>query len=163
MTAVCSLCRIEKPLHEFDPGSKKNGRSSACIPCARARSRRYYAANPAKYASIQREKNKNPAVRKWRRDWARIYYQKTRTEMLAAYGCVCSCCGETETKFLTLEHLRQDGAAHRRRLGSPANVMFWLKNNGWPKDGFTLKCWNCNTASYFHGGCPHETTKQEGS
>lgn len=102
----------------------------------------------------------------WSRDYQRkpkqvadkkARYWKIRLELLAAYGGFCTCCGETEWKFLTLEHLAGDGKAHRKAAGGARNSWKDLKNRGWPKDKYTLLCWNCNTAKRFGQECPHAT------
>ena len=33
--------------------------------------------------------------------------------VLDHYGRACSCCGETEPAFLTIDHVNNDGAEHR--------------------------------------------------
>jgi hypothetical protein len=75
--------------------------------------------------------------------------------MLAAYGGRCSCCGETETAFLTLEHLNGDGAAHRREVH---DAVADLRRRGWPKGEHTVLCMNCNWARRV-GRCPHEMAR----
>jgi len=42
---------------------------------------------------------------------------KLRQEFLNAYGNRCTCCGEAEPAFLTVEHLARDGHQHRSRVG----------------------------------------------
>mgnify|MGYP001584267129 FL=1 len=89
-------------------------------------------------------------------------YYRIRAEFLEAYGGRCSCCGESEPRFLTIEHLRGDGEIHRRSLGrgigrGRASAVYQdLKRRGWPKDGYTIMCWNCNMARRFGRGCPHQ-------
>lgn len=90
----------------------------------------------------------------------RAYRQNLRQEMFEAYGASCSCCGETESVFLSLEHLNGDGAEHRRQFGERGNsdgTLRDLKRRGWPKDGYTVLCFNCNMGKAINGGkCPHE-------
>lgn len=77
--------------------------------------------------------------------------------MLDAYGRKCVCCGETEEAFLTLEHVNRDGAAHRRQV---QGAIYWdLKRRGWPKDGYTVLCMNCNWARRNGDPCPHELAR----
>jgi hypothetical protein len=73
-------------------------------------------------------------------------------------GVVCACCGETEFSMLTIDHINQDGAAHRREVSTALSKIFaWLKQHGWP-DGYRVLCFNCNIASYRNGGvCPHKS------
>lgn len=80
---------------------------------------------------------------------------RLRAELLAAYGgrCVCPRCPETNPDFLTLEHINGGGRAHRKEVGSHSYAD--LRRRGWPQDGYTLLCWNCNAGSRFTGICPH--------
>lgn len=80
---------------------------------------------------------------------------RVRAAVLAAYGGRCACCGEDETRFLTIDHVNNDGATHRREIGSGA-LYWWLAKNGYPA-GYRLLCWNCNCGRALNGGiCPHE-------
>lgn len=96
----------------------------------------------------------------------RDYKRRLKAEMVAAYGGRCECCGEAEITFLTLEHVNRDGADHKRRLGTNGGHAIWLdlKKRGWPKDGFTLLCWNCNCSTKNGAACAHkcQTTYQPG-
>lgn len=87
------------------------------------------------------------------------YRDRTRDALFAAYGgYVCACCGETERQFLTLDHVNNDGAAHRRALGGQCgmrHVYADLKRRGFPP-GYQVLCFNCNLGRARNGGvCPH--------
>lgn len=78
--------------------------------------------------------------------------------MLAAYGGSCECCGETEPKFLALDHIHGGGNKHRKLIGTGATKMeLYLRKLGWPKDQYRVLCHNCNSAEGFYGECPHRT------
>lgn len=83
---------------------------------------------------------------------------KLRSEMVEAYGGACSCCGEREVGFLTLEHVNGDGAKHRESLRTLGGYAVWrdLKKRGWPTDGYTILCWNCHMATCWGRTCPHQ-------
>lgn len=53
----------------------------------------------------------NPKTEEGRRLRKRLF-----TGALDHYGAKCSCCGETEVCFLTIEHLENDGMAHRKKF-----------------------------------------------
>lgn len=72
-----------------------------------------------------------------------------------AYGGKCACCGENKIEFLTIAHLNNDGAMHRREIGGSNQLHSWIRRNGYPKD-FTVLCFNCNTADFYYGQCPHK-------
>lgn len=81
-----------------------------------------------------------------------------------AGGERCACCGETEPLFLTLDHIADDGADHRRAISgknggaSYRAIAGWMKRHGWPVI-FQVLCMNCNMGKARNGGvCPHTTT-----
>lgn len=81
--------------------------------------------------------------------------RKLREEVITAYGSKCVCCGEDESVFLVLDHINNDGAAHRKEIGKGGSMYRWIKRNGFPKDLFQILCWNCNAAKSILGRCPH--------
>src|ERR1051326_154650 len=87
----------------------------------------------------------------------RRYAAERKKRVLAAYGGKCTCCGETEPKFLTIDHVKGHGNEHRRALGLRGYRFYrWLEKEGWPP-GYTVLCFNCNCGRYFNGGvCPHK-------
>lgn len=78
-----------------------------------------------------------------------------KIEAFEAYGgAICNCCGESQEKFLTLDHINNDGNNHRKSVGR-TSVLSWLKANSYP-DGFQVLCFNCNMGKHLNGGiCPH--------
>jgi hypothetical protein len=84
------------------------------------------------------------------------YRQKVRDEVFRNYGgATCSCCGETERDFLTIDHINEDGARHRREVVRSGAFYQWLKSHNFPP-GFQVLCWNCNHSKHFHGECVHK-------
>lgn len=85
------------------------------------------------------------------------YHRSLKRKILAAYGQKCVCCGETKYEFLCLDHVRNDGARDRKRLGSGMTsgalyrLIIRLK---YPKK-YQIMCHNCNMALGFFGYCPH--------
>jgi len=79
-------------------------------------------------------------------------------------GPMCACCGESEILFLSIDHINEDGAEHRRKLGKRygwSGFYSWLKQNNFPT-GFQVLCHNCNIAKHRNGGiCPHKTQLRE--
>ena len=67
----------------------------------------------------------------------------------------CACCGEKEFKFLTIDHINNDGGKHRKIIrGGGTAIYKWLRRNYFP-DGFQILCYNCNCAKGFYRKCPH--------
>ena len=79
-----------------------------------------------------------------------------KRDVIEAYGGKCSCCGEAEPRFLTIDHINGDGRQHRREVGRGYKLYDWLTRQGYPRDGFRLLCFNCNCARGQFGTCPHE-------
>lgn len=88
--------------------------------------------------------------------------QRLRDQILSAYGNACTCCGETRPQFLHVDHVYNDGAAHRKRdkLHSGYAFYIWLRKHDFPKDRFQILCANCNLAKAKYGICPHELERQ---
>lgn len=84
------------------------------------------------------------------------YRKKLRNEMLANYGYHCDCCGEACPEFMTLEHIGNTGAEHRRFYGSLTAELIDLRRRGWPQDKYKILCMNCNWATRYGEICPHK-------
>lgn len=125
---------------------------------AREQARR--AADPAfqmRQREYMRERRTDAEFSQRQRDNARRARVALKAEMIAAYGGCCSCCGESETTFLTLEHLNGDGREHRAAAGTTDRMLLDLKRRGWPTDKYTVLCFNCNMGKSVNGGiCPHQ-------
>ena len=90
----------------------------------------------------------------------REYIRRLKGEVFNAYGgAFCSCCGESHWEFLSIDHIDNNGAAHRKEIGS-VNIYNWLKSNGFPP-GFQVLCFNCNLARGFYGYCPHDKENKQ--
>ena len=66
----------------------------------------------------------------------------------------CACCAQDEVLFLTIDHVKDDGAAHRRQTRN-ANIYSWIVRQGFPP-GFQILCITCNLAKGWYGRCPHK-------
>jgi hypothetical protein len=126
-----------------------------------AQGKRYRDANKEKIN--ERRKKSYEANRPKRLSQARASGKRRhkilKLEIIENYGGKCTCCGEANYFFLTIDHIDNKGAQHRREVGTQAGRQFykWLKNNGFPKDNFQLLCFNCNSGKQLNGGiCPHE-------
>lgn len=100
------------------------------------------------------------------RDSKRRLFLPRKLEALRRYGDGrCACCGETDYRFLTLDHANKDGAAHRTDLGgtprlSSTTFIHRLAALGWPAvPGLRVLCANCHMAIDLWGGCPHQEAR----
>jgi hypothetical protein len=96
------------------------------------------------------------------RDIVRRTKDKLRDEVFRAYGgYCCACCGETERRFLSIDHVNGGGQRHRKAIGG-GSLYTWLRVNGFPP-GFQVLCHNCNLGKTLNRGiCPHQP-KRAGS
>lgn len=100
-----------------------------------------------KYYADNREKRlKYTNERRW----------EQRKLIIEAYGGKCVCCGETEFKFLSLDHIHGGGTKERREGISGFTQYLNIIRNGFPKDKYQILCYNCNMAKGFYGKCPHQ-------
>jgi hypothetical protein len=95
--------------------------------------------------------------RQWYLEQAKEGYLKAKMKVVTAYGGKCVCCGESIVEFLSVDHIRGDGAKQRRELKMSGGGQFyyWLINHNYPKD-FQVLCMNCNHAKGTNGVCPHQ-------
>jgi hypothetical protein len=103
---------------------------------------------------MYREQNRDKHIA-----YHRAKYHATRKLVLEHYsnGVIeCACCGEKEYRFMTIDHVNNDGAEHRKTVGSKY-ICSWLIQNNFP-DGFQVLCANCNQAKRngTMGICPHK-------
>jgi hypothetical protein len=84
--------------------------------------------------------------------------QELRLRLLVHYGggaARCVCCLESESMFLSIDHIANNGADHRREIGVDA-LHRWLEKNNYP-EGYQTMCMNCNWGKHRNGGiCPHK-------
>ncbi len=83
---------------------------------------------------------------------------KVKVEAINHYGGKCACCGTTRVEFLCIDHINNDGAEHRRKIGRYP-MPRWLKQHGYP-EGYQVLCWNCNSAKQILGRCTCQDDKR---
>ena len=127
-----------------------------CIPCSNKRTNEW----------ARRTGKRRDGSRRWRaahleqdREIKRNYFRKLKLDVIHAYGDRCVCCGISEPRALSIDHIKNDGAAHRRELGKDRSdqraVYLWLRKNGYPPGIVQVMCMNCNTAKAWYGACDH--------
>lgn len=117
-----------------------------------AKNRRWYKANSGKVLASQRIYRKlHPEIIK-----ATVKRSKRslRLEILSEYGHRCVCCGENREPFLTIEHIGGGGESHRKSVNG--EVYRDIRKQGFPKDKYSILCWNCNCSTRFGKLCPHK-------
>jgi hypothetical protein len=190
---TCSKCGIEKPEEDFyKAATTLDGRHPWCKSCHKAWSREWAKKNPEKRRESSRRSHaknrekRNAAYKEYAKQHPAIvraaqkrwdernpeyrarkvaeYRARDRDAAFMAYGGFrCACCGEMQPMFLTIDHVNNDGAMHRKIVGGKGGSSFfqWLRRNKYPP-GFQVLCRNCNWGKHVNGGvCPHQ--RSEGS
>jgi hypothetical protein len=82
--------------------------------------------------------------------------ERLRMIVLEHYGKRCACCGETGSRFLTIDHKNNDGSTKRKRQGGFGLSFYkWIITHAFPED-LQILCWNCNCGRHLNNGrCPH--------
>lgn len=161
---ACTQCGLIKPISDFyiNKGGKRPGLvASECKVCKRRYGKRHYHNDAGRKARVLK--------------WSSLRYEEIKTQVFDYYGNKCACCGESEPMFLTIDHIDNDGAQHRKimarncktenayRFQGGKKTYYWLIKNGFPA-GFQVLCSNCNHGKHRNGGvCPHVTKASEGS
>ena len=89
-------------------------------------------------------------------------YRELRRVILLELGGACYCCGLADLRFLTVDHINNDGKDHRKLSnGTTKNGYFLLleiQKEGVPKDRYQAACYNCNCARNLTPSktCPHQ-------
>lgn len=123
------------------------------------------------YAEVEKARRQNPEVReqmlernrKWRktpkaiesrREKAKENYLKLREKFFEMYGKFCSCCGESQPEFLSLEHKQGQPVGRKNK----ENTLQATKRavSEYRPDLFEVLCHNCNQAQKFGAVCPHK-------
>ncbi len=184
---ICTRCKEEKPETDFWFSKRLERLTQPCNECrkaaradwkarnaekVKAANRTWQLANPDRVkAAMKRYQERNPGLAakrtaEWRannREWALAAQRKVNADrkrrVYEAYGgFICACCGETEEAFLSIDHVNNDGAEHRRQVDR-RNMYKWLDKNGFP-EGYQILCMNCNFGKARNGGiCPHVSLK----
>ncbi len=161
MTKTCTKCGTEKETTDFyvhpDRRPRKSGKagptgfSSWCKQC--------YCDKTAEWSAKHKTKERVAFWEGSRRD----VKKRIKDAVFGAYGgYVCACCGETEARFMSIDHVNNDGAKWRKetlgsRLATGWQTYRWLFNNSFP-EGYQVLCMNCNFGKRMNGGiCPHQT------
>lgn len=90
------------------------------------------------------------------REAQKRYRDRWRDAAYAAYGGVCSCCGEDDWRFLTIDHV--NGLQGEKRVWT-GTLYKLLRDLGYPPS-YALLCFNCNIGRARNGGvCPHQDVR----
>jgi hypothetical protein len=156
---TCTKCRGIDAIRRYH--ARRNAMTADELSALRAAiNARQTAARRAKLASMSAEEEKEYRERINAGNAERRY--AARDAAYRAYGGYrCACCGETERAFLSIDHVHNDGAEHKRRfnLRTGEQLYRWLARHKFPP-GFQILCMNCQWGKRNNNGiCPHQTSK----
>ena len=145
---ICCTCRTPKSISLFHKDrTSPDGYSYSCKECANKRTLLYY------------KKNRNARLA-----YIKGYRNGEKMEVLRHYSgdpphCQCQYgCPETLIQFLSIDHINNDGAKHRKSIfkrSRGGQMYHWLIVHNFPP-GFQVLCHNCNFGKHINGGiCPH--------
>ena len=121
--------------------------------------RDWYQKNKERINAIQKkyyEENKKQKSESGRKYRQRI--RKMAIEHCSNGTNKCNCCEEKIYEFLTIDHMNNNGAQHRKEIKGNS-LYIWLYKNNYPP-GYQVLCMNCNFSKGKYGYCPHERSKQ---
>jgi hypothetical protein len=141
---ICRKCGVEKTLGEFRRHRPGYPLSYTCIECwdntkdGKCRRCGGFLVDGKCQRCKEADKRK---------------HQKIRVAVLRFFGNKCACCGISESIFLTLDHVNNDGNEHRRKVGQNRiyRLAYYDIMKGTQPVGLQLLCWNCNSAKHIYG------------
>jgi hypothetical protein len=143
----CSKCgAVDVPFSERKDRIEQS--SSWCNPCCAKHRRDKYAEDLEYRERCKREQRENNL--------------RLKLRVFEAYGgCYCTCCGEDDHNFLTLDHKKNNGGKRRTALSKSGAAYYrYLATNNFPdKEDYQVLCFNCNCARSHKinkGICPHQ-------
>lgn len=181
MKKQCSICgEIKEIIYFYRNKKAKNGYQKHCKQCHNKMSFDWWHKNIDKRREISRKSAKifrakyPQKIKEQRKKYYELYgekYKKNSRERLLKfkkiviekYGGKCICCGESDYRFLCLDHKNNNGNQYRKK-GIARNLIYWAYKNNFP-NSLQLMCFNCNFGRAFFGGkekiCPHKLRVQD--
>ena len=102
----------------------------------------YLLRHPEKHEELNEKKRKNRA--------------EIKNSIINHYGGMCICCGLKDIDILSIDHINNDGAKHRKITISSGTPFYeWIIDNNFPAD-LQILCLNCNKSKGSYGYCPHQ-------
>ncbi len=166
---LCKHCKLDRPIDDFNKAFGSGNHYGKCRTCrnSRVKERRMLPEMKDKrkiearkrYVLNKEEILKNTSKyyfknRKRRLQQSKEINRKLREDVLLIYGNKCVCCDESTFEFLTIDHVNNDGARHRKKVSS-TKLYRELRTYGTVNPNYQLLCWNCNITKAKYKKCPH--------
>lgn len=100
----------------------------------------------------------DPAWYEYRRRTANAYTARLRNSAHAILGDRCACCGIARRVFLSIDHVNNDGASHRRETKNQQQFYRSIVGDPDARSKYQILCHNCNMAKAIEENhtCPEE-------
>lgn len=120
--------------------------------------------NQKRWSEILRKSDKkrenDPKRKLFQNGCRRRGHHRNKIKVLKLYGLKCAYCGEDRYELLTVDHINNDGAKHRKtkeykRL-NVGGMYGYLAKSEFRPDLYQILCHNCNSAKYYYKISPTE-------
>ena len=136
----CKKCERDKPLSDFPIYCREpERRRHECNRCLRVRMNNHYydnvedrRAKTAKRYAKAPSRGWTPEQKQRRQETQREVTDRMRSLVYHQYGNRCSCCGEDNPLFLTIDHVNNDGHKLRSQHGMSSTLYRWIIKNDFP-------------------------------
>lgn len=158
MKKKCYRCKTVRDIKDFYRSKdRKDGVQASCKKCSSLIGKGFYKKHKDRKSSYY--KNQREIFPEKYVDYnkkRKIQRREKKIFVINKYGGKCSCCGEKEIIFLSVDHKDNDGAIHRKSIGGSSYIYDWIIRNNFPSS-IQVLCHNCNQGKYINGGiCPHK-------
>lgn len=127
---LCPVCKIEKPLDDFNKNkTKKDKLDYRCKQCKRK-------------WRLEKLKDQEYAISNRLRHQQRT--KRIRNDVINEYGGKCVNCGINDYRILCIDHVNNDGYMERKNNPNTLKIYLFLERIGCPKDRYQLLCHHCN-------------------
>src|SRR6266478_2497659 len=88
-------------------------------------------------------------------------YVLLRRDAMAKLGNTCACCAESESVFLSIDHINNDACIDRKNgIRGAYMILKKILNDPEADKHYQVLCYNCNMAKARNKGyCPHPSLK----
>ena len=126
----CFNCKQILHFSKFNKSSiRVDGLNSYCRECSKKFDKIYYKNNKNKFNKYRRKMHRENKIKD-------LFHYSNGTMS-------CVKCGYSDIRALEIDHINNDGAEHRKKVGSSWDFYLRLIKNDYP-EGYQVLCRNCN-------------------
>ena len=144
-TKLCPRCKIDKNVDDYYVHKKDGTLHIYCKKCQIAMTAKWQREHRDRHNLWCRNWNKTHKPQRSQRFKEKVL--KGKIEVLTYYGngkLSCVMCGFEDIRALSIDHINEDGASHRRQNHHGLGFVFyrWLQLHNYPS-GYQTLCMNC--------------------